>query len=104
MKVLKIEGRDYIIHYSINSLVAMEERTGKPFTTLFDNENGIGIGTLRTIIYYGLTSKQRNLTPADAGDIIDSLIAEGKTIVEISEMFLNELTAALGMKEEESPN
>jgi hypothetical protein len=44
----------------------------------------------------------------DAGEIMDALIAEGKSIVEISEMFLNELTAALGMKtameEEESPN
>ncbi|NMA48670.1 MAG: hypothetical protein GX947_02695 [Tissierellia bacterium] len=108
MKVLKVDGKDYIVHYSINSLVAMEETTGKPFTALFDNEAGIGIQTLRTIIYYGLTSKQRDLKLGDAGDIMDALIAEGKTIVEISEMFLNELTAALGMKtvvkEEESPN
>lgn len=96
MKVLKVEGKDYLVHYSINSLVRMEQETGKGFVNIFD-ENDISIGTIRGLIFYGLISKQREFTHEDAGRIMDGLIADGKSIMKISEMFIGELTKALGM-------
>lgn len=106
MKILKVDSKDYILHYSINSLVRMEKETGKGFTDLF-SEDSISLESLRDVIFYGLVSKQRKITADETGDIIDALIQEGQSIMEISQMFITELTKALGMaqiEEETSPN
>jgi len=106
MKIVKANGVDYIVHYSINSLVELEKATGKPFTDLFDNEEGVSLTALRRIIFYGLKAKQHEMSEEKAGVIIDQLIEGGMSIMDISAAFLEELTQALGMKKEEntSPN
>jgi hypothetical protein len=98
MKILKVKGKDYLVHYTINSLVRMEEETGKSFTEMLGDEDGLSISDLRDIIFYGLISKQHEFTRLDAGNIIDSMVEEGLSIVEVSQKFLSELTRALGMK------
>lgn len=103
MKILKVDGKDYLVHYSINSLVRMEQETGKGFVDMFD-ENEISIGTIRDLIFYGLISKQRNFKEEDAGQLMDRMIEDGKSIADISQMFIKELTNALGMKIEEDTN
>lgn len=105
MKILNVKGKDYLIHYTINSLVRMEQETGKSFTEMLGDETGLSIGSLRDIIFYGLISKQHDFTRPDAGNIIDDMIEQGMSIVEISQKFIEELTRALGMsttKEEET--
>lgn len=96
MKILKASGKDYLVHYSINNLVRMEQDTGKSFTEMFD-EDDVALGTIRDLIYYGLISKQHKFTHEDAGRLMDDLIADGKSMAEVSQMFLKELTNSLGM-------
>lgn len=104
MKVINANGVDYIIHYSINSLVELEQAMGKPFTALFDSEEGVSLGSLRRIIFYGLKSKQFDMTEIKAGMLIDSMIESGSTIMDVSSLFLEELTKSLGMKQAVEPN
>lgn len=104
MKIVKANGVDYVVHYSINSLVELEKATGKPFTDLFESEEGVSLTALRRIIFYGLKAKHHDMSEEKAGVIIDQLIEGGKTIMEISADFLGELTKALGMKPSEGDN
>lgn len=104
MKIVKANGVDYIVHYSINTLVEMESATGKPFTDLFESEDGVSLVALRRIIYYGLKAKQHDMSEEKAGVIMDQLIESGQTIMEISASFLEELTKALGMKQDDGEN
>lgn len=100
MKVLKVDGKDLIVHYTVNSLVRMEEETGQSFIEMFD-EDEISLGTIRDLIFYGLISKQHKFSREDAGRVMDDLIAEGKSMAEVSQMFMAELTSSLGMDIEE---
>lgn len=105
MKIQKIGGKDYVIHYSINSLIEMEKATGKSFTQMFDSE-GFSLSTIRDLVYFGLKAKA-HINPEEAGDLISVLIEEGMPIEEVATMFANELMAALGFKQETvepSPN
>lgn len=106
MKIQKIGGKDYVIHYSINSLIEMEKATGKSFTQLFNSE-GFSLSTIRDLVFYGLKAKAK-ITEEGAGEILDALIEEGMPIEQVATLFVNELMAALGIKQEEvveaSPN
>lgn len=98
MKVIKVNKKDIVVNYTINSLIAMEVGMGKPFTQLFNEEDGISLADLRSIIYYGLTNHQKDITLAEVGDIISNMIEEGKSLIEISELFMGELSKALGLQ------
>lgn len=98
MKVFKVNKKDMMVNYTINSLVAMEVGMGRPFTQLFNEEEGISLADLRSIIYYGLTTHQKDITLDEAGDLITDMIEEGKSLTEITELFMKELTKALGLE------
>lgn len=111
MKIITVGEERYTIHYSINSLVLMEKETGKTFTSMLGGEDGLSINSLRNIAFYGLTSKQRSIKPHEVGNLIDTLIEEGQSLTEITQMFIEELTSALGIDttdeevdEDASPN
>lgn len=102
MKVLNVGTKQYVVHYSINSLVEMEQRTGKNFTQLFTEE--VSMASLRLLVFYGMKSKVHNFTEEQAGEVMDELIASGIGFEKLSEMFMTELMAALGIKQEDTEN
>lgn len=101
MKVIKIGKKDYVVNYTINSLVEMEQYIEAPFTSLFGDDAGVAVQDLRTIIFYGLKGTIHKFTHEDAGELMDEAIAEGMTFMDLTAKFLAELTAALGIEQEE---
>lgn len=99
MRVLKIEDREYVIKYSINSLIEMESYLGKPFTSVF-SEDGISLLALRTLAYFGMKQMDHDLTHEKAGIIISQALESGMTFSEVVEAFVNEMNRALGFKKE----
>ena len=99
MKVIKIGNEDYVIKYSINNLIAMENLLGKPFTQIFGEDGQVSLNTLRTLIYCGLQGNKHNLTETGAGEILSSALDSGEyDLTSIAQEFINEMTKSLGIK------
>lgn len=98
MKLFKVGKKDYVVQYSFNGLIALEHKMGKSFMSLFD-EDGISLATIRTLVYCGLVEKQSKLSEEAVGNIIQDSINDGMSFQDIAGLFMNELTAGLGMKE-----
>lgn len=99
MNIVKVKGKEYVINYSVNTLVRMEKAQGKSFLQMFSNEQNIGLSAIRDIVYYGLVDKQ-NVSEEDAGDIISALIEEGYSLSEVGMLFTGELLKSLGLDKE----
>lgn len=79
-------------------MVQMEEKLGKPFVSMFD-ENEMSVKLIRTIIYYGLKENIHDLTEEKAGAILsDALESDEYTFQSVSTIFITELMRSLGMK------
>ena len=108
MKLFTAGTKDYVVKYSINGLIAMEQRLGKSFMSLFDGEE-MTLGAIRMLVYCGLMEKQSQLSEEAVGNIIQDAIDGGMTFQEIANVFMAEMTKALGMgreseKQEETPS
>lgn len=97
MKLFKAGNKDYVVKYSINGLIAMEQRLGKSFMSLFDDESGMSLSAIRTLVYCGLMEKQSQLSEESVGNVIQDAIDEGMSFQEIANVFMSEMTKALGM-------
>lgn len=62
------------LRYDVNSLVKIEELTGKPITTITTED--IGIKDIRSIIYAGLRWESKSLTLDKVGDLMSEVMAE----------------------------
>lgn len=103
MKVLKIKEKDYKLKYTINSLVRMEEESGRSFMEVLSSGD-LNFADLRRLAYYGFVAEHPEMEIEEAGNIIDGLIAQGKNLTETTNIFMEELSKALGAKEDKSPN
>lgn len=107
MKLFKAGNKEYVVQYSINGLIALEQKLGKSFMSLFDGEE-MTLGAIRTLVYSGLMEKQTKLSEVAVGNIIQDAIDEGMSFQEVANVFMGELTRALGMNraksEEETPS
>lgn len=97
MKLFNAGNKDYVVKYSINGLIAMEQRLGKSFMSLFDDESGMSLGAIRMLVYCGLMEKQSQLSEEAVGNVIQDAIDEGMSFQEIANVFMTEMTKALGM-------
>lgn len=103
MKVLKIKNEDYKLKYTINSLVKMEEETGRSFMEVLSSGN-LDFAALRRLVFYGFVAEHPEMKIEEAGDIIDGLIRQGKDLTEVTNVFMEELSEALGAKKDKNPN
>lgn len=103
MKVLKIKNEDYKLKYTMNSLVIMEQESGRSFMEVLGGGN-LTFADLRRLAYYGFFAEHPDMAIEEAGDILDGLIAQGKNLTEVTNIFMEELSKALGAKEDKNPN
>ena len=96
MELIKINGKEHVIKFSINSLILMEKFIGKPISAIFDDEDGVSLETLRTLVYFGLQEMNHSLTHEEAGYFISEAIENGKNFAEIASIFVGEMNRALG--------
>lgn len=72
---LQTPDKTYIMRMSINAIVSIEEHFDmgiKQVAALLGDEDGMRIGNLRTIVMYALREGEPNLTPEQAGEIVQS--------------------------------
>jgi hypothetical protein len=71
----EVEGRTHRVHFTWNAAVAYEEATGRPLSdALLDLANGkLSARSLRAMLWAGLQEAGEDVTPKDAGRLIDRL-------------------------------
>lgn len=78
MTFINLNNQDLELKYDVNSICALEEKTGKGLFALIDAQN-IGFSTVRNLIWAGLRSKNPALTVEIVGNWIYEDIKKGMT-------------------------
>jgi len=91
-----LAGLPLVLHYTINSLCAMEARADKPLDKLMNHH----FSATRLLLWAGLRHNYRYLTVWDAGELITEHLQRGGTLQEVIELCADSLRAS-GLLEEE---
>lgn len=98
-QILKIDGKEYTIKYTINILCEMT-KAGIDVMNL--DSIVFNMINLRSFFYYGLKSADKKITENKAGDIMDAYIQEGHEFNDIMEIIMSALAESLGSKEQDN--
>lgn len=83
----------------------MEEETGNSFNEILNKEGFFSsLANVRELFYYGLLSKQPEITKEQVGELISDIIADGKNLHEVVNLATEELVKSLGFGKKESKN
>ncbi|MBQ6123304.1 MAG: hypothetical protein IJI59_16440 [Clostridia bacterium] len=95
-QVVWLAGLPLVLHYTINSLCAMEARADMPLDELMHHH----FSATRLLLWAGLRQNYRYLTVWDAGELITEHLQRGGTLQEVIELCADSLRAS-GLLEEE---
>ena len=95
-QVVWLAGLPLVLHYTINSLCAMEARADMPLDELMHHH----FSATRLLLWAGLRQKYRYFTVWDAGELITEHLQRGGTLQEVIELCADSLRAS-GLIEEE---
>lgn len=70
---ITLNGREYTLHFTVNALCCLEEKTGLILAQL----QGTQLSCLRGLLWCGLLEQEKGLTLQDAGDLIDRHLRSG---------------------------
>ena len=68
------------LKYTFNAFAEFEELTGSSIQTVFQQTENIGFGSLRNLLWAGLTHEDSSLTVNKVGDLIE--FAEGNNLTQ----------------------
>ena len=95
MKVIEVNGKEYEIKFTINTLVRMEE-DGIDVMHMENLMNNMNFALIRKLFYYGLiNSAGKSLTMNKAGDMMDEYL-ENHNYRDLMTVLLSELAKSLG--------
>ena len=97
-QVVWLAGLPLVLHYTINSLCAMEARADMPLDKLMHHH----FSATRLLLWAGLRQNYRYLTVWDAGELITAHLQRGGTLQEVIELCADSLRASGLLEEEES--
>ena len=97
--MLRINGKDYELKYTINTLCQMCD-SGIDVMDLANLK--INIKTVRELFMFGLKHENKKITQAQAGDLMDAYCEEGGDINELSAEIMTCLAKALDGKVEDA--
>lgn len=89
-QVVWLAGLPLVLHYSINSLCAMEARADMPLDKLMN----LHFSATRLLLWAGLRQNYRYLTVWDAGELISEHLQRGGTLQEVIELCADSLRAS----------
>ncbi len=89
-QVVWLAGLPLVLHYSINSLCAMEARADMPLDKLMNYH----FSATRLLLWAGLRQNYRYLTEWDAGELITEHLQRGGTLQEVIELCAESLQAS----------
>ncbi|GEM_PF-5178671 len=72
--VVKSNRNTYLIRLGINAQCEAEEILGFPLSKLA--EYGMGVSTLRILMYVGLRCDKKNITLEEAGEIVEEVMID----------------------------
>lgn len=75
-----LNGREYTLRYSVNALCLLEDRAGGSLETLLSK----GMSGLRGLLWCGLLEENKGITLETAGELMQSHLASGGSIRDIS--------------------
>lgn len=98
-QIIKINGKDYIISFNINTLCLMESNG---FNVMNINEDSFNISTYRELFYYGLLRHhKKGMTLEKAGELISDFLEENGDMAELTEKIMTALIKSLGNGKQE---
>ena len=95
--VVWLGGVPMVLHYSINSLCAMEARAGMSLDKLMHRQ----FSATRLLLWAGLCQNYRGLTVWDAGELIARHLEHGGTLEEVIEICAEGMRAS-GLLDDEA--
>lgn len=73
-------GREYSLRFSVNALCCLEEKTG----ISLDGLQGSPMRCLRGLLWCGLMESCPQITPEDAGKMLDEHLRSGGSLAQVS--------------------
>ena len=95
--MLTINGRDYELRYTINTLCQMCD-SGIDVMDLANLK--INIKTVRELFMFGLKDENKKITQAQAGELMDAFFEDGGDYNEIVTEIMTKLNKSLGGSED----
>lgn len=80
--IVTINNKEFTMHYTVNSLCALEDRAGMTIDRLMDRQ----FSATRLLLWAGLTEEQPELSVRDAGCLINDCIAAGDSLEDIVDL------------------
>lgn len=91
--MLRINGKDYELRYTINTLCSMCDAG---IDVMHLNELKINVKTVRELFMYGLKHENKKLTQNQAGDLMDAFFEDGGDFNELVSEVMSRLAKSLG--------
>ena len=91
--MLRINGRDYELRYSINTLCNMCDNG---IDVMHMDQIVINVKTIRELFMYGLRHDVKKITQNQAGELMDKYMDEGGTFNSLVEEVMDSLGKSLG--------
>lgn len=95
-KTLNINGKEYTLKFTINTMCAME---GAGIDVMNLDAIYFNMPIIRKFFYYALKSTNVKMTENKAGELMDQYIGEGHDISDILDVIMETLAESLGSKE-----
>ena len=80
--IVTINNKEFTMHYTVNSLCALEDRTGMSIDRLMDRQ----FSATRFLLWAGLMEEQPELSIKDVGAMINDCIAAGDSLEDIVDL------------------
>lgn len=62
------------LKYTVNSLIELEQATGKPVMGIMEDSDEISFTLLRALLYFGLKWEDKDLTLEKTGEVMDCIM------------------------------
>ncbi len=93
--LIKINNKDYILSYDINTLCLMKEQG---LDVMKMDQIEMDLITVRALFYYGLKRIQREITVEQAGDLMTDYLLAGNDFESLAVILSNALAKGMGIK------
>lgn len=91
--IFEAMGKSFTLRYDFNAICEIEAKAGKGFDELLSQQSGVHLST-RYLLWGGLLKNHKSITLDETGAIIENLIENGKSLVDIIQIIFNELVSS----------
>lgn len=82
MHAVTLSGKNYPLHFTVNALCRLEEKTGMSLDRLQENS----LSCIRGLLWCGLLQDHPDFTPEDAGEMLEKHLENGGVLKETASL------------------